>query len=158
MNLLEREEDLDKWREQMRQLIDEGTSLSQIFSPVTAPYALTMLEFSCGYMSVSDFSRTLAKQWVREEREILKTLPDRLTVYRGVRSLKASAATGLSWTLDLSVAEWFAVRFGEQGVVYTAQVQKEDVLAYFEREDEIILSPKPLTDIEKIEIGNRNGE
>ena len=37
----------------------------------------------------------------------------------------------LSWTVDIKQAEWFAQRWGKNGKVYSATINREDVLAVF---------------------------
>lgn len=51
------------------------------------------------------------------------------------------------------IAEWFATRFGEEGTVYKATIQKEHILALFNRrnESEIIVEPKHLQEISEYE-------
>jgi len=44
-----------------------------------------------------------------DERAALKALPDRVTIYRGIRTRRLNREIyGLSWTLSRGVAEWFA--------------------------------------------------
>lgn len=81
-----------------------------------------------------------------EERAELAAMPERLTVYRGC-SVKDHS--GFSWTLERSVAEWFARRFKrEEGmVVLTATVDRGDVIAYLtgRNEAEVIAMPEHVT-------------
>lgn len=69
--------------------------------------------------------------------------------YRGVTSYNAKNIKALSWTLDRDTAEWFAYRFGEEGTVYEAQIQKEHILAFFNgrNESEVVVDPKYLEQI-----------
>lgn len=73
-----------------------------------------------------------------------------VTIYRGVSSKKYR--DGLSWTLDKDKAEWFATRFTQEGVVYSATVKSENILYYItdRGEEEIIVDPKKLIHVEKI--------
>lgn len=48
-----------------------------------------------------------------DEIETLRSLPETVSVYRGVTSYNAGKVKALSWTLDQKVAQWFANRFGE---------------------------------------------
>lgn len=61
-----------------------------------------------------------------DELRVFDALPDVVTVHRGTTS---EQLLGLSWTLEQSVAEFFARRYG--GLTYTVQVPKEAVLAYY---------------------------
>lgn len=59
-----------------------------------------------------------------------------VTIYRGV---KVNNYRGLSWTVDKSVAEWFAKRFGHDGdkcYVFTGTINKKDILALFSSRNE----------------------
>lgn len=76
---------------------------------------------------------------------VFDTLPDMLVAYRGARPTQVR---GLSWTLDIEVANFFASRCAE-GQVYVAHIPKRDVLAYLNEEEhwrsesEIIVLPTP---------------
>ena len=76
-------------------------------------------------------------------------LDEVVTVYRGVTSMNAKNIKALSWTLDRDTAEWFAHRFGENGTVYEAQIQKKYIYALFtgRNESEVIVDPKHLMKI-----------
>jgi hypothetical protein len=84
----------------------------------------------------------------KEEYEIYNHLPENFTVYRGVAV--GREPFGLSWTDNYEKALWFSNRFNtasEKGYVYTATINKENILAYFEQENEIVVDPKTLNDI-----------
>lgn len=78
-----------------------------------------------------------------EEFKMYENLPELLTVYRGVGT--GRVRDGLSWTKDINMAIWFANRFNEKkgktGYVLSAEIHKEDILAYFSKEDEIVCRP-----------------
>lgn len=86
-----------------------------------------------------------------DERKKLASLPEVFTIYRGTDRRKAGR--GLSWTLDIKRAKWFANRrsFGSNHRPYlsTATVRRDKVLAYFtsRSENEIVILPD---DCEKI--------
>lgn len=88
-----------------------------------------------------------------EEYEEFSTLDDKLTIYRGVVRDKPKNVKALSWTLDKDTAQWFADRGRGEGAVYEANIDKEHIFALFTRrnEDEIVVDPKFLTNIHKIE-------
>lgn len=59
-----------------------------------------------------------------------------VTIYRGV---KVNNYRGLSWTIDKSVAEWFARRFrhnGDSCYLFTGTINKKDILALFSSRNE----------------------
>ena len=77
----------------------------------------------------------------KEELEYFKNLPSELTVYRGVS--RGRNPKGLSYTVDKEQAIWFQNRFStedEPGFLIEKKIKKEDVLAYFTYENEIILN------------------
>ena len=179
LNLLENPKDLDMWRQSMRQQIHNVETPYQIYSLINSPYALTFLRFSQPYLSKEDFSSILADAWMKSEyanrdanvskerlvsmfkqadraklmndmeRTQLDALADPVTVYRGVTNYNAKNIRALSWTLDYDTAVWFAHRFGEDGMVYQAQIKKEHIFALLtgRNESEVVLDPKYLEDI-----------
>jgi hypothetical protein len=79
-----------------------------------------------------------------EDRHTLKTLPDKLTVYRGY--IRGRNERGLSYTLDWNRAHFFANRFRrktETARVKTRHVKKADVFAFMNSrgEQEVIILP-----------------
>ena len=133
---------------------------------LTKPYRLVFLKYAEPYLSQKDFSRILADAWTQteaphndpnlmeiDEYKQFKELENTVTVYRGVTPYNADNLKGLSWTLNPETAEWFANRFGDDGTVYEAQIEKSHIYAYFSsrNESEIIVDPKYLTDITEYE-------
>ena len=84
-----------------------------------------------------------------EELMQLQEMDDTVTIYRGVTSHNQKNIKALSWTLDRDKAEWFAHRFDEEGTVYEAQIDKENILALFNgrNEAEVIVDPRYLKNI-----------
>lgn len=85
---------------------------------------------------------------------------DMVTIYRGVR---VNNCKGLSWTTDKQRAEWFAKRFGisgEKGYVFTGQIKKKDIIAFFDsrNEEEIVCDYRKVKDILCEEIILSSGE
>lgn len=80
-------------------------------------------------------------------------LEDTVTVYRGVRSARSDGISAMSWTLDKDTASWFANRYGRQGKVYEAKIEKKYIHALFlgRNESEVILDPKYLADITQVQ-------
>lgn len=182
-NLVESKEDLNTWRKQTGDLIVHAESPFQVFMLITKPYMLGFLKFAKPYLSSEEFTQMLADAWIRsespnddpnlskgkllslfkeadpkilmdeEERNILRTLENPVTVYRGVTSFNAKNVKALSWTLDEKVAQWFAHRYGEQGTVYQAQIRKEDIYAIFtgRNESEVIVDPKQLVNLQPVQ-------
>lgn len=179
LNILESSESKVKWQEFMEKQINNADSVYRIFMMVNKPYALTFLKLASKHLSFDDFSRILGDAWVMsenpnsdanvtkaelvdffvaadpdvimtpEERKELDELDDVVTVYRGVTSYNADNVYALSWSLEYEKAEWFAHRFGEDGTVYQAQINKKNILALFNgrNEAEVIVCPPCLKNV-----------
>lgn len=154
------EEDIDK--------IDDALGCVNI---LRQSYYLTFLKFAKESLSLTDFSMLLGKFWTEEENpngdvnvpvslsarwfksadkqalmyddeyKTYKDLPETFTIYRGVTP--GRNPDGMSWTRDLSKADWFSRRFGD-GYVLEGIANKKDVLAFFSRrgEEEVVIEAK----------------
>jgi hypothetical protein len=73
----------------------------------------------------------------RDEQRQFSELPDEVTIYQGHT---VERHDGWSWTLQKSVAEWFATRFADlessSPVLSTGKIGRENILAYFSRRNE----------------------
>ena len=103
------------------------------------------------------FFKKADKQMLMDEDEFIVycDLPETFEVYRGVSV--GRNPNGLSWTRNKETASWFAHRFDKKdkcGYVQVALAEKKDVLAYFNSrgEDELVISPKSLKEIKRIEL------
>jgi hypothetical protein len=88
----------------------------------------------------------------RDERRKLAEMPDQITVYRGA-NCPDYVRTGMSWTWERPLAEWFASRYlyGERTTPYIAKgvIARDKVLALIDvGESEIVLNPDDLEAIE----------
>lgn len=178
VNLL-KEEELVKWRRYVEQCIESADSAFKLHMMISKPYALVFLDHISEYLSDNDYASILSSAWLmsespnldpnfskkrllalfkraapcmlmdEEEYAKFRNLGDTVTIYRGVTSYNAKNVKALSWTLDEKVAEWFAYRYGEEGIVYEAQISKEHIYAYFDgrSEAEVIVDPKHLNNI-----------
>ena len=183
-------EALAEWQRMVCEQIDSAKSAFEIYMMTNKPYGMTFLKYAAHHLSKKDFSQILADAWIRSENpnddpnlsqakllsmfqsadphylmneddfDLFSVLKDELTVYRGVTEYNADNVKALSWTLDRSVAEWFATRFGESGTVYQAQISRDHIYAYFgnRNEDEVIVDPKYLTDIAIVEAFDQSNE
>lgn len=175
-------ESREKWRDYLGKKIDEAKSAYEIFLMLNKTYALTFIKYAKDGLSAAEFSAILADAWIKAEapnmdvnvrktelvglfnqadKQSLMTeseqkrfadLTETVTVYRGVTSYNAKNVRALSWTLDRSKAEWFAHRFGEDGKVYQAQINKADILAIFtsRNESEVVLNPRKLQQLKAV--------
>ena len=183
VNLLEDDTALERWRTQIAKQIELSDNVHRLSMMLTKSYRSAFLKYTMEYMDVKDFSEYLADYWVSTEspnsdpnfskkqlvrmfaqadKRYLMTaeeykkyflLPETLTVYRGVTSYNARNIIALSWTLDRDKAEWFAHRFGENGTIYEAEIDKKYVLAFFisRNESEVVVNPAHLQNITQAE-------
>lgn len=188
-NILECESDLKLTREIKEKQIDEAQDVLQISMYITKPYKLAFLKYIEGYISPADIGRYIASNWsliehvntdnnvtkyeiiryfemsdkntlmTKAEQAELESWPDEITVYRGVTEYNKKHIKGLSWTVNIKVAEYFATRFkgaaggsGATGAVYQAIIKKEHILAYItgRSEEEVVVNINGLENIKKI--------
>lgn len=88
-----------------------------------------------------------------EEKMAFNDLPDTLTIYRGYRHKQFEK--GISWTLSLKTAVWFAYRLstlGGKAMVVFGTCKKADVLGYTNdrQEQEIIIDPRRLLSLKNV--------
>lgn len=100
------------------------------------------------------------------DQKALETLPDTVTVYRGIRKTLLISGKrmidGFSWSTGMDTAYWFARRFAhcqeEMGRVFRAEIRKEFILAYFGVdgfEREVVVTPYRLRNITEIPVEYR---
>lgn len=162
-------EALQKWREELKQQIDEA-DLIQLFLHLNSPYILTFLKNTWMHMSADDLGTILNNFWRmqenisgdknitateivtmfktanketlmdEEERERYAALPDMITVYRGVTDHNKGKKEAFSWTTDKKIAEWFANRFDTgTGEIWMLTVPKKRVLCAFGGEEKELI-------------------
>lgn len=178
-NLLDSPDALRTWRENFSRRINEAETAMNLFCMITKPYQFGYLRLAAAHLSEQDMASFLSYAWISTEspnndpnlsqRELLsmfrsldpqklmdqeeytqfQNLDDVVTVYRGVTSYNANNIKALSWTLNREVAEWFVHRYGEDGIVYEAHINKEHTYALFlgRNEEEVIVDPKRLINL-----------
>ncbi len=172
-------ESLSRWQAVIAKQIDNASDPFQIYMMINPPYGLTFLKYAEPHLSQEDYTHILGLAWVmceaphndpdlgvskliamfkkadpallmdEDEYATYQAMDDTVTVYRGVTSYNAKNIRALSWTTSRETAEWFAHRFGEEGTVYEAQIDKAHIFAYLSdrSEAEVILNPRYLIDI-----------
>lgn len=163
----------NKWTDILFNHIDETESVWEIYFMVNAPYKLTMIKYWKDDLCLEDFTKLFKDAWIlsenpnddtnvpinmliqwfkkadkrilmnNEELEIYNSLPDEFTIYRGVG--RKSKRTGISWTRNKEIAEWFMNRWEDEGgYMLMATVKKENCLAYINarNEEEIIVDTR----------------
>ena len=85
---------------------------------------------------------------LESERSVLAAMPELLTIFRGVRNRKAWR--GVSWTLDVETARWFATRFSDTRVLVSGAVNREFIKAYLTERDEseVIVLPEQVQNVQ----------
>lgn len=121
----------------------------------TAIDLYTLYDYGFSSLSTDDFDKIVAsrtKEHLSVLKEELSDLPDEITVYRGEGDL--SSPNGYSYTLDINVATYFAIRYSDSNEprLIKAKVKKEDIIWYTNDrfEEEIIAYPNKIYDKEEI--------
>lgn len=164
------------------QMIEPQTEISGILNIFRKPYRLTYLKYlldnkiiskkECGNLLAANWTlieilnhdKNVTKQqvlsWIKaadkdvlmnsDDLAVYKSLPETVTIYRGCQSSKS--VRGLSWSLNQKIAEFFKNRFGA-GHIYSAKINKLDILAYINtrKEEEIIVDYRKLVEIKEID-------
>lgn len=174
------QQDLIEIRSAILDQIERTTSYLHLLFLIQKPYSGAFFKMSQMYLSDQDFAKALEYIWTnvecpnvdpnvsqsdwirffkkakpellmdRDEIEMLDQLSDRVVVYRGLQP--NASVQGLSWTIDSNVAKWFASRFGHNGSVYRAEIEKCNILAFFGNrgEKEVVVDPKKLIGVETL--------
>lgn len=137
---LRKEDEQAKWREQIKATIEES-DLRGICLMLNKPYILTFISYIESMLPDEELGMILGTFWTaienitgdsnvngmeivkwfkradkkslmnEEELLVYESLPEEVTVYRGVTSYNRKKEKTLSWTLDYDKAVWFANRF-----------------------------------------------
>ena len=77
-----------------------------------------------------------------EEFNLLQSLPDEVTISRGCQA--GINENGLSWSLNKKKAEFFANRFGKEGIILERKIPKSNIIAFLNGrgESEVIWEEK----------------
>lgn len=177
VNILESEDNLRTAQGQIKQRILSATDIWEVYIIIRKSYRMTFLRYIKPFLSVEDMSKLLAHAWTTSENpngdinvslnmaikwfeaadktllmdddeyKVYQSLPDTLTIYRGVAV--GRNPKGLSWTQNLKTANWFANRYNterKKGYIQTATINRERVLAYFNSrdEDELVVDTRKL--------------
>ena len=67
INILESENNLNRWREYVAERIDSAESANEIYCRITKPYRLTFMKYAGQYLSEKDFAEMLCSAWVSSE-------------------------------------------------------------------------------------------
>lgn len=177
-NVYNDKDDFELWRVEMVERIQSAKKVMDILVYMCKPYRLTFFKHIQGYLGVKDFTEILKEIWTdtefpslnldvtvqdlaawfsfcdkdilmsKEDRIYFDSLPETVTVYRGVADDKFQK--GFSWSLSKEKAEWFATRLEFDDcspVLYSFEVNKSDIIAFLScrGEAEVIITPETLT-------------
>lgn len=174
-----KEENLNTLIDKLRQVILDTPTVHKLFLLVTQSHRRTFFQYINSYLSQEDYGILLREIWIHtegqsydvnvtlntmlqwfkkankqylmneQEREILGEMSDNVQIYRG--TAKDGERKALSWTVSKKIAREFSQRFYSDGHIYSAIISKNDILAYFEAEQEVIVNYKNLRNIKTIE-------
>lgn len=171
------EENVDKWRKQMLEII-KNSDFFDITMLIEKTYKLTFLKYCLPFLDNKDIAKFFNQNWRlieypnndatlntyqitqlllkckkdtlmnTTELSIYNNLPDQVTVYRGIPNINKNNEHALSWTLDKSIANKFALNFDINGskenqnnsIVLTKKVNKKDIICYFDDEKEVLIN------------------
>lgn len=176
---LQKPEELKVYKEKLFEFLDNG-DIYRVLGMINSGWKMTWFKCCSRFMNQKDYGELLAYCWVQQENpnqdcnvsrqeaveyfrkaekqylmepedlEVYNSLPDVITVYRGVA--KGREKHGLSWTNDREKAEWFQTRFGEGNCLLRADVPKQSILAYFNGRNERELVVDVFRIIDEIEV------
>lgn len=183
-NLLEKN-DLSFFYQIEKKLIQNAKSYNRLYMMISKTYKSAFLRYTKELLNREDLSSALRILWEgcegvnhdpniskteyiklfkasdpeilmsENERKILKSLPDEITIYRGIsepnKKIKMDQIRAMSWTTNLDTAKWFAQRWTDKGKVYESTIKKDAILAYFSSEYETVVDYKKLGCIKRIE-------
>lgn len=90
-----------------------------------------MKEAMLEWLLAADKTKIMTKKYS----DLLQSLPDKVTIYRGAQFNEPP--NGFCWSLSRDVGEWFANRFqNKHPVLYTTVIDKKDILFYTNDADE----------------------
>ncbi len=159
--------DLQTAQHYISDLIDKA-DIHRLFILIQTKYHLLFFKYINQYLDEKEFAEFLAYVWVnsenpnqdvnvslteikewfkkanklylmnKEDYEYYNSLPDTLTIYRGVANNRNPK--GISYTDKKETAEWFMNRFGNDGYLIEKEVDKKNIAAYFNtrNEDELV--------------------
>jgi hypothetical protein len=166
--------------EEKYKMLEKYDEVESILFHMNKPYRLQILALLKDLVEDSEFNKIFKSLWTSteypsnnnakdlqylfnrvnsksimttEEFNLVKDLPDIVTVYRGLQGAKAKARA-YSWTLNKDKANWFANRYQKGGKVLQAQIPRDAIYFYTDsrNEKEIVLNPRRLRNVQEIMI------
>ncbi|MBQ2921845.1 MAG: HD domain-containing protein [Tyzzerella sp.] len=144
----------DKMRMEMLNLLIEKDMIKDGYSLFKGFYQTS--DYGCSELTLDTVRKLKAMktdEHQKETEEYLKNFPDKITVYRGEGDRSAKWQNAISWTTDINIANFFASRMvGRNAKIHIAQVDKKDIIDYFENESECIILPESIRIVDRIHI------
>lgn len=141
----------------LKKFPDGGKSIPDLFQLFFSFY--TKSDFGSQKLDQDVLQKIMQSQQPKDimaTKSALKKFPDVLTIYRGgSNDISTPAESAHSWTLDISIANFFASRLGTgRGYIAKGTIPKDKVLFYnFNRdEQEVFVFPKDVSIQEMIEL------
>ena len=144
----------DKMRMEMLNLFVEKDKIKDGYSLFKGFYQTS--DYGCSELT-TDTIRKLRDMKTPEQQEQtekdIKELPQKITVYRGEGDRSARWENAVSWTTDINTANFFASRMiGRNAKIHIAEVDKEDIIEYFDNEQECIILPENIRIKDQIQV------
>lgn len=134
--------------EYLRMLIDRDVpGIYELFLTV---YPLS--DYGCASLGVDGMEKLLSRKTEGQAAETerhLESLPGVVTIYRGASRSSSSYQEAFSWSLSSSHGLHFATRSGEEDSrLYKAKVKREDIFEYLDNDEEVLVMPDKVFDVE----------
>lgn len=133
-------------------LVERGMDFEGFYRKFIDFYTYADYGFGCiSEENIDKIFQRKTSEDIQETKEAITSLPDTITIYRGQTQMGTPLEKAYSWSLDKSVAMFFAARLGtDDAEIIEARVKKEDVIEYIKgSEQEILVRYR---DVEIVEI------
>ena len=144
----------DKMRMELLNLIIEKDEIKDGYTLFKNFYQTS--DFGCSELTLDSIRKLRDMKTEEQQNEtaiFLNELPQKVTVYRGEGDRSSKWQNTVSWTTDINVANFFASRIvGRNAKIYIAEVDKNNIIEYFNYEKECIILPESIHIIDEIHI------
>ena len=144
----------DKMRMEMLDMLVRKRPSEKLYEVFTDFY--TTADYGCDALS-NESIRILHNMKSEKQKKLtqkkLKNLPKQVTLYRGQGDKSSNWDNAVSWTTDINVANFFASRMNSHSAsIIIAEVEKCNIIEFFESESECIVLPENTYQTREIEI------
>lgn len=109
-------------------------------------------DYGCAEIGVDGMNQIMARKTEAQKAATEKSIhsfPEEVVVYRGVGDKSEGLDRAFSWTTSINWANIFATWRTERGaVIYKGKVKRGDILEFFKGEQELLIEPGKVYDIE----------